>query len=79
MSAKEKLLEAVRTVPDTASLRDLFKAIRERFQESKEWTHDDPSPEEWMLFVANGFRDELADPREDIYDLTDGEPIHEAR
>lgn len=79
MSPKEKLLEAVRAVPDSASQSDLFRAIRDQFQQSNDLAHDDPSPEEWMLFAANGFRDELADPREDIYDLTDGEPIHEAR
>ena len=33
---------------------------------------------DWRLFVAQGLREELADSREDIYTVEDGEPIDEA-
>lgn len=33
----------------------------------------------WMQAVAHQWREELADPREDIYTLEDGEPIHAKR
>lgn len=32
----------------------------------------------WMRGVAHEWRADLADPREDIYTLDDGEPIHAA-
>ena len=40
-----------------------------------------PAPDEddagaaWMTGVTREWADELGDPREDIYDLTDGEPL----
>ena len=40
-----------------------------------------PSPEEdetgheWMSGVAREWESELSDPREDLYSLTDGEPV----
>lgn len=33
----------------------------------------------WMNFVANEWREELQDTREDIYSLTDGVPVNDAR
>ena len=33
----------------------------------------------WMRAVAQEWREELADPHEDIYTLEDGEPIHAPR
>jgi hypothetical protein len=33
----------------------------------------------WMQAIAHQWREELADPREDIYTLEDGEPIHAKR
>ncbi len=33
----------------------------------------------WMQAIAHEWREELADPREDIYTLEDGEPIHAER
>jgi len=33
----------------------------------------------WMQAIAREWREELADSREDIYTLEDGEPIHAAR
>ncbi len=33
----------------------------------------------WMQALAREWREELADPREDVYTLEDGEPIDAAR
>ncbi len=33
----------------------------------------------WMQAISREWREELADPREDIYTLEDGEPIDAAR
>jgi hypothetical protein len=33
----------------------------------------------WMTGIANEWAAELSDPREDIYELTDGEPVDEAK
>jgi hypothetical protein len=38
-----------------------------------DWSTEELTEEEWKLFVAYGLRDELADPREDIYTLEDGD------
>lgn len=43
------------------------------------WAPDELSTDEWSLFVAQGLSVELADPREDIYSLADGETIAERR
>jgi hypothetical protein len=34
---------------------------------------------DWMRAIANEWAEELADPREDLYTLLDGEPIDVAR
>lgn len=36
---------------------------------------EDITKEEWMAFIAENWKDELSDPREDIYTLEDGEPV----
>lgn len=41
-----------------------------------EWSAEELTEEEWHLFIAYCFRDELADPREDVYTLEDGIPSH---
>lgn len=33
----------------------------------------------WMQAIAHEWREELADPREDIYTMEDGEPIADGR
>lgn len=45
--------------------------------EDCEWSAEELTEEEWSLFIAYCLRDELADPREDIYTLEDGTPSHE--
>ena len=44
-----------------------------------EYDDGDLTHEEWMQFIAYCLRDELNDPREDIYTLEDGKPSHEPR
>ena len=36
---------------------------------------EDDAGENWMVGVAQEWRDELADSRQDIYSLTDGVPV----
>lgn len=36
---------------------------------------DDVGKDEWMRFIAENWKDELSDPREDVYTLEDGEPV----
>jgi hypothetical protein len=43
-------------------------------EDEYDWSTEELTEDEWRLFVAYGLRDELADPREDIYTLEDGEP-----
>jgi hypothetical protein len=42
-------------------------------------TDEDAAGKEWQAGIAREWRDELADPREDIYTLQDGDPIDEGR
>ena len=38
--------------------------------------HDEPTEQEWLrMLMAGGAFDDLADPREDIYTIEDGEPF----
>lgn len=39
---------------------------------------EDEAGDAWMAGVAREWADELNDPREDIYSLTDGEPVRDA-
>ena len=79
MSAKDLLLETIRRMPDSSSLEELVHAITDRLNRAieSEWSADEISDDEWRLFVARGLESELADPRQDIYTLTDGEPLNE--
>lgn len=40
---------------------------------------EDEAGEAWMAGVAREWHDDLADPRQDIYTLTDGVPSSDAR
>lgn len=38
--------------------------------------HDEPTEQEWLrMAMAGGAFDDLADPREDIYTIEDGQPF----
>lgn len=39
---------------------------------------DDAEATDWTRGVARAWADELADPRQDIYTLADGEPVDDA-
>jgi hypothetical protein len=47
--------------------------------EEQEWSDEELTEDEWRQLVAYSLRDELADPREDIYTEEDGTPSHEPR
>jgi hypothetical protein len=40
---------------------------------------EDQDSDAWMRLIAREWAAELSDPREDIYTLEDGEPLHGAR
>jgi hypothetical protein len=42
--------------------------------EELEYCDEELTAEEWMQFIAYCWRDELNDPRDDIYTLEDGQP-----
>jgi hypothetical protein len=44
-----------------------------------QWPTPDLTEDEWREFVAHGLRQELGDPREDLYGGEDGAPANEAR
>ena len=79
MSAREMLLEAIRGMPESASPEQLVRAIHDRLATmTTDWNADQLSTDEWRRSRRQGLSDELADSREDIYTLADGEPIHES-
>lgn len=41
--------------------------------------NEDEAGANWLAGVSREWRDDLADPRQDIYTLNDGEPVDEAR
>jgi len=40
-------------------------------------TTDDETGKDWFAAIARDWAEELADPRQDIYTLSDGQPINE--
>jgi hypothetical protein len=40
---------------------------------------DDPAEAVWQFGVAREWAEDLADERQDIYDISDGQPVDEAR
>lgn len=48
-------------------------------QEAQAEAQEDEAGAQWMRGVARAWTDELADAREDIYTLADGEPLDAAR
>jgi hypothetical protein len=42
-------------------------------------TNEDDADPQWALGVAREWREDLADTRQDIYTLADGDPVDEAR
>jgi hypothetical protein len=42
-------------------------------------SQEDDGGDAWMAAIAREWADELADPRQDVYTLADGEPVDESR
>lgn len=87
MSAKQMALRAITGLPETATFRQIAEALRlaqqteealRRYDETGEMG-EDLTDDEWRQFIAHTLKDELNDPREDIYTLEDGEPSHAPR
>jgi hypothetical protein len=88
VSGKEALIEWIHQLPDDYGLRDLLVALQERYdrehpspgpppENDYEWPAPDLTEDEWRQFVAHSLRQELEDPREDIYTPEDGESADE--
>lgn len=79
MTVKESALDAIRQLPDDVDWQGVWAALRATVPPGAEaadyeWPTDDATETDWRHFVARGLSQELADPREDIYTLEDGEP-----
>jgi hypothetical protein len=79
--AKQKAIELIGRLPDDVSFGEIVAALQEtweieealrRYDARGGIPDEDVTEEEWRLFVAQGLRRELEDPREDIYSLDDG-------
>ena len=84
MSNKESVIELIRGLPDDVTVEGIMAALSEQCSAGRpthelEWSSEELTQDEWMQFVAHGLRDELNDPREDIYTEQDGEPPHAPR
>ncbi len=87
MSVKEVALQAIQALPDKTTFRQIAEALKlaqqteaalRRYDETGEFD-EDLTEEEWRHFIAYTLREELADPRDDIYTEDDGEPPDAAR
>ena len=80
MSAKDTALQLIREMSDRASLAEIIAALEEarateealrRFDERGGIPDEDLTPEEWMATVSRSLADDLKDPRQDVYSLTE--------
>lgn len=74
MSDKEALIELIRQLPDDSSSASILRFLEQRVGKL-EYSTEELTDEEWRQFIAHTLRNELADPREDIYTEADGEPV----
>jgi hypothetical protein len=78
MSRKDAIIDLIRRLPDDVTIQGIISALQHHFSavEEPDWSADELTEDEWRQFVAYCLRDELNDPREDIYSEQDGEPAH---
>ena len=69
MSTRDELVQEVAQLPE-----DQIRAVLDFTR----FLRTGGSDAAWARFVAEQWLDELADPREDIYTLRDGEPVNAA-
>ncbi len=82
MSTKDAVLRLIQQLPEDVDLRGILLALQEHYavgtargaELDYEWPAPDLTEEEWRRYVAYTLKDELADPRQDIYTEEDGEP-----
>ena len=84
MSDKEAIMELIRRMPDNATAKEIIAALTtpkaaDGSTSELDYTDEELTEDEWRQLVAYSLRDELADPREDIYTEEDGEPSHGPR
>jgi hypothetical protein len=81
MSAKDTLIAWLRQLPNDLTLSQILVALKEHCTEhvaSPEftWPTEDLSDDEWRLVIAQAWRTDLEDSRQDIYTEHDGAPVH---
>ena len=84
MFDKEAAIELIRGLPDDVTVEGVIAALTvqttpKEATDDLEWSAEALTDDEWRQVVAYGLRDELSDPREDIYTEQDGVPSHDSR
>ncbi len=89
MSAKQVSIDALHRLPESASWREIVAVLQEakatedalrRFDERGGIPDEDVTDEEWMAMICRQLADDLNDPRQDLYSLTDERDAgHESR
>ncbi len=79
MFDKEAVIELIRSLPDDVTVEGVIAALTvqaapKEAPDEPEWSAEELTEDEWRQVVAYGLRDELNDPRDDIYALEDGQP-----
>jgi hypothetical protein len=83
MSNKQAIINLIQQLPDDVTVEGILAALRKHYApgaplaEGSDWSAEELTEDEWRQLVAYGLRDELNDPREDIYSESDGEPLHD--
>lgn len=86
MLQKEKLMKTIELIAEVDARHQLQATLPNNVLPGKVRVivltpepDEDGSGRAWMAGVSHEWASELLDPREDIYSLEDGEPIHAAR
>ena len=78
MSSKQMALDLIGRLPDAATAAEVVAAVATVLTD-EDWDAGGLSDDEWHNLIMHTLATELNDPREDIYSLDDGVPIHDAR
>ena len=78
MSIKESLEKCLDVLPETRFREMLdFAELLKRLEEKQQIdSNDDEAGAAWAKGVEKEWSAAISDPREDIYTLSDGEPLH---
>jgi uncharacterized protein len=77
MSTKEAVIALIQGLPDDITPEAIVATLQAQYgikPPEQDWSGE-VTDEDWRQFVAHGLRAELADEREDIYTLEDGDGL----